>query len=474
MSSVKKNFSYNVMYQLLVLIMPLITAPYISRVIGAEGQGIFSYTYSIAQYFVLFAMLGLTNYGNRTIAKNRENKEKLSKEFCSIYVLQILTSLIIIFCYIIYIVFFVNQYKIYATIQLIYVISAIFDISWFFFGMEKFKITVTRNAIIKILSVCSIFILVKEQNDLWKYCLIMVMATLISQLSLWPFLKKEVNFIRPKWKEIKSHIIPNITLFIPVIAVSIYKIMDKIMLGIMSSMENVGYFENAEKIINVPLSFITALGTVMLPRISNLIAKGENEQINKYINKSMEFVIFLSIPLALGLIAVGDTFAPIFFGDEFITTGYIIQYLAITIVFISWANVIRTQYLIPNEMDRPYIQSVFLGAIINIIINVILIPKMGAIGAAIGTIFAEFSVMFYQTCYVRKKIDIVIHFKYLIKFLAKGLIMFIIVEILEFYINNKYMLLIMQVIIGGALYLVLNYKYIYQFILLPILNYRRK
>lgn len=474
MSSVKRNFTYNVIYQILLLIMPLITAPYISRVIGAEGQGIFSYTYSIAQYFVLFAMLGLSNYGNRTIAKNRENKENLSKEFCSIYALQTLTALIVIFAYIIYAILGTEQYKIYTIIQLIYVISAIFDISWFFFGIEKFKITVTRNAIIKILSVCSIFIFVKEEDDLWKYCTIMVTAILISQLSLWPFLKKEIYFIKPKWKDIKKHIKPNITLFIPVIAVSIYKIMDKIMLGIMSSMKNVGYFENAEKIINVPLSFITALGTVMLPRISNLVAKGEKDQVSKYINKSMEFVIFLSIPLALGLIAVGSTFAPIFFGNEFIITGYIIQYLAITIIFISWANVIRTQYLIPNEMDKPYIRSVFLGAIINLIINILLIPKMGAIGAAIGTIFAEFSVMFYQTYYVRKKISIKVYLKYLTRFLIKGLIMFIIVKMLEICIDNKYILLISQVFLGAIIYLLLNYKYIYINILSPIVNKRRK
>ena len=345
MSSIKKNFSYNIIYRILVLIMPLITAPYISRVIGAEGQGIFSYTSSIAQYFLLFAMLGVSNYGNRVIAKNRDNKEKLSKEFFSIYALQIITSLIVILVYIIYVVFFVDEYQMYAMIQLIYILSAFFDISWFFFGLEKFKLTVTRNAIIKIISVLSIFVLVKQQDDLWKYALIMVSATLISQLSLFPFLRNEIIFVKPKWKDIKQHIKPNIILFVPVIAVSIYRIMDKIMLGAMSTIEEVGYYENADKIINVPLSFITALGTVMLPRISNLVAKGEENQINRYINKSMEFVIFLSIPISLGLIAVGGTFAPIFFGDEFVVTGYVIQCLAITTFFISCANVIRTQYL---------------------------------------------------------------------------------------------------------------------------------
>ena len=196
MNSVKKNFTYNIVYQILILIIPLITAPYISRVIGAEGQGIYSYTYSIAQYFVLFAMLGLNNYGNRTIAKIRDDKEKLSKEFWSIYGLQIITTTIMLILYITYIIFWDSSYKLYNTIQLVYVFSAMFDINWFFFGMEKFKLTVIRNTIIKILSACSIFMFVKSKNDLVLYMLIMVGASLISQLSLWTFLRKYIFFVK--------------------------------------------------------------------------------------------------------------------------------------------------------------------------------------------------------------------------------------------------------------------------------------
>ena len=470
MNSVKKNFSYNIIYQLLTLIMPIITAPYVSRVLGAEGQGIFSYTYSIAQYFILFAMLGVSNYGNRTIAKNRDNKEKISKEFWCLYALQAITTLISSTIYICYVFLFESEYKIYALIQLIYIASAFLDINWFFFGMEKFKLTVTRNIIIKILSVCSIFVFVKEPNDLWKYALIMVGATFISQLTLWPFLKKEIFFVRPRWKDIKKHIKPNLILFIPVIAVSIYKIMDKIMIGMMSTIENVGYYENAEKIINIPLSFITALGTVMLPRMSNLVTKGKKEEINRYINKSMEFVMFMSIPLALGMIAVGATFAPIFFGEEFLMSGYVIQTLAITIIFISWANVIRTQYLIPNERDNIYIQSVCLGALVNVIINSLLIPRYGAVGAAIGTIFAEFSVMFYQTFFVRKELQIKEHLLCFIKFFIKGIIMYVIVKLLEFVIYDKFALLVVQVLTGALVYFALNYKYIYVNVIMPIIN----
>lgn len=470
-SSVKSNFIYNTVYQILILILPLITAPYISRVIGAEGNGIYSYTYSIVQYFVLFAMLGLSNYGNRTIAKCRDDKKKLSKEFFSIYAMQLMTSVLMIILYLGYITIFDNQYYIYALIQTIYLASTCFDITWFFYGLEKFKLTVTRNIIIRVISAICIFVFVKDKDDLVIYTFLMVGSTLISQLSLWPFLKNEIKFVKPKFKEIIKHLKPNFILFIPVIAVSIYKLMDKIMLGNMTNVQNVAYYEYAERIINIPTSIITALGTVMLPRISNLLAKGEKNQIKFYMDKSMEYMMFLSIPICLGLIVVAPEFVPIYLGNEFVTTGSIIQYLAVTLIFVSWANVIRTQYLIPKEKDKIYIISVILGAIVNFVINMILIPRLQTIGASIGTIFAEFTVMFVQTIAVRKELEIKKYVIYVAKFLVSAIIMTIIIVGIKYIIDNKYLVVIMQIIIGAMIYFLLNYKFILNNIqYIPILN----
>lgn len=474
-SSVKKNFSYNIIYQILILILPLITAPYVSRVIGAEGNGIYSYTYSIVQYFALFAMLGLNNYGNRTVAKCRDNKEKLSREFSSIYVLQLLTTISMVILYLAYIYLFDNRYITFALIQLIYLVSTCFDINWLFFGLEKFKLTVTRNTIIKIVSAVSIFAFVKTKEDLTIYAILMTGASLFSQLSLWPFVRKEVKFAKPKWKEVIKHLKPNIILFIPVIAVSVYKIMDKIMLGSMSTIENVGYYEYAERILNMPISIITALGTVMLPRISNLVANGENNTIKIYIDKSMDFMMFLSVAICFGLIVVSPEFIPIFLGNEFIRTGEVIQYLAITIVFISWANVIRTQYLIPNEKDKSYIISVLIGAFVNFSINLLLIPKYEVMGATIGTILAEFAVMLYQTIAVRKELDIKKYLRYLVKYTISGIIMYIIIVNLKNIIQNQYLLILSQILMGGLIYLLLNYKFIIKNIqYIPILNKWKK
>ena len=393
MNKLRKNFFYNIIYQVLILILPLITVPYVARVLGADGVGIHSYTYSISYYFMLIAMLGLNNYGNRSIAKVRDNKDELSKTFWSIYLLQFIVSTLMVITYLIYIILFNIRYKQIAVIQIFYVISSIFDINWFFFGLEKFKITIIRNTIIKIISLVSIFLFVRNSDDLWVYTLILSGSTFLSQIILWPYIKKYVNFTKIKIIDILKHLKPCLILFIPVIAVSIYKIMDKIMLGNMASIVEVGYYENAVKIIDVPKGIITSLGTVMLPRMSNMIAKGEEEKIKMYIGKSLQVIMFLALPITMGLIAISDDFILIFLGNNFTKTGTLIKYLAISLIFLSWANVIRTQYLIPKERDKDYIISVILGAIVNLVMNIILIPRYASIGACYGTICAELIVM---------------------------------------------------------------------------------
>lgn len=460
MNQLRKNFFYNIIYQVLILILPLITVPYVARVLGADGVGIHSYTYSISYYFMLIAMLGLNNYGNRSIAKVRDNKDELSKTFWSIYLLQFIVSTLMVITYLIYIILFNIRYKQIAVIQIFYVISSIFDINWFFFGLEKFKITIIRNTIIKIISLVSIFLFVRNSDDLWVYTLILSGSTFLSQIILWPYIKKYVNFTKIKIIDILKHLKPCLILFIPVIAVSIYKIMDKIMLGNMASIVEVGYYENAVKIIDVPKCIITSLGTVMLPRMSNMIAKGEEEKIKMYIGKSLQVIMFLALPITMGLIAISDDFILIFLGNNFTKTGTLIKYLAISLIFLSWANVIRTQYLIPKERDKDYIISVILGAIVNLVMNIILIPRYASIGACYGTICAELIVMLYQTYKVKNELNISVYIKNIMIFVINSLIMFIIVDLLNYIPMSIYYRLILQVIIGIIIYIVLNFKYI--------------
>lgn len=459
MKDINKNFIYNLIYQIFIYIVPLITVPYISRILGADNIGIYSYSYSIVYYFMLFTLLGINNYGSRNIAKLSDNKTTMSKEFLSIYLLQAFNGLIMLIVYNIFVFFFIDVNKNIFLLQNIFLLSAILDINWFFFGVEKFKLTISRNIIIKIFSMILIFIFVKSSSDLWKYTFIMSSSMLLSQLYLWLFIKKNIIFQKVSIKDILIKIKPCLILFIPVVAYGIYRVMDKTMLGALSGTANLGYYENAEKIINIPISIVAALGTVMLPYMSK-IKSNDTDSINKNIYSNFELTFLFTIPFLFGLLAISNDFSLVFFGNEFAPSGTIIKLLLPSVLFASIANVIRTNYLIPQRKDNIYIFSTIIGAVVNLVINMLLIPKFNYLGACIGTILAEFFVMFMQLIYVKNQIDLSSIFNLFIKYFLKGFIVFILIVIIGKIVDNQYLRLILQIVFAIVIYFVLNYKYI--------------
>ena len=213
MISIKRNFIYNTFYNILTILIPFITTPYISRILGPTGIGAYSYTYSIAQYFVLFTMLGITKYGNRTIAGIREDKNKLSKTFSEIYSMQVITGIVMTLIYTLCLISVFKTHRILFLLQLIYVISAIFDINWFFGGIEEFKVTILRNIIIRLLNILLLFMFVKSKNDVSVYCFILSSSTFLSNISLWPLLlKRYVTFQKADITMIFKHLKFNLIL----------------------------------------------------------------------------------------------------------------------------------------------------------------------------------------------------------------------------------------------------------------------
>jgi Membrane protein involved in the export of O-antigen and teichoic acid len=456
-----KNFIYNAMYQLLLIIIPLITAPYVARVLGAEKLGIYSYSYSIANYFVLIAQLGLIALGNRSIAACKDNREELNRTFCSIYYVQLIVAFFLCGAYILYLFQFCDENRIIFIIQFLYVASSLFDINWLFFGLEKFKLTVTRNTIIKCLTVILTLYFVNESSDLWKYTLILASGTLVSQLLLWPYLHKFVTFVKVDRKLILYYVKPALILFIPTIATSVYRIMSKIMIGNFSNMIQVGYYENSEKFSSISLGVVNALGIVMLPRMSNIISRGEEKKARKYIFNSMTIIAIIASALTFGLIGVAPVLAPVFYGSEFSDCSNIISIISVSILCISWANVIRTQYLVPRKKDKEYIISVFIGAIINVILNCMLIPQYGAIGAAIGTLIAEFLVAITQTIFLRKELPIFSYVKSWTPQLIIGFIMCLVVRFIGNIMGESIISLIIQIAVGGIIYIITTVVYLY-------------
>lgn len=460
MSKLKSNFIYNAIYQILILIIPLITTPYVARTIGAEGVGTYSYTYSIVLYFMMFALLGMNNYGNREVSKVRDDKEKLNRTFSSIYYLQLIVTLIVSIIYIIYVLLNSREYFTIQIIQVLYLVSVAFDINWLFCGLQKFKMTVTRSAILKILNLVLILIFVKDAEDLNKYIFILAFMTLLNQLILWPFRKKEVSFIRVSRKEIFKHLKPTIILFIPVLASSVYRTMDKIMIGKMANMSEVGYYENAEKMLNIVLSVINALGTVTLPQMTYLYSKENLEEFKRIFKKSILFVFFSVFPVIFGFLATADILVLLYLGEGFTESAVLLKVLSISLIFTSVASIIRMQLLIPRGKDKEYTTSILIGAIVNFIFNMIFIRRYGAIGATIGTILAEFLVCFFQCMAIRKDINLKEYLPSCLKFFITSLVMFIIVYFVGKNMEKTLLTLVIQVTLGVFIYCILNYKYI--------------
>lgn len=461
-SSIKANFIYNTIYQILLIIIPLITSPYISRVIGSNGVGIYAYSFSIANTMGLFGMLGINNYGNRTIAALQDDREKRSQAFWSIWILQVGMTTLVLLAYLIFALAFCEEkYRLVMLIQTLEVATSLLDINWFFFGMEKFKITVTRNIIIRLISVFCIFTFIKKADDVWVYALIIAGGHFLGAIAIWPYLWKYVDFIRPTIKQVLSHFKQTFVLFIPIIAVTLYKRMDKVMLGIMSTTNQVGFYENTEKVINIPISVITALGIVMLPRMSYLFKNSKEDQAMKFLSVSMEFVCFISSAMAFGAAAIANEFAPVFFGDEFTSIPPLIIAMCITIPFVAWANVIRTQYLIPMHFDSIYVKSVWIGAIVNAIVNVIMISHMAAMGAVVGTIIAEVSVAVYQTFSIRKSIPIFGYIRNGFFYFIGGAVMYLVIRLFANGNQPSVILLIEEIAIGIFTYCVITFPYVF-------------
>lgn len=453
--SIAKNFFYNVIYQIIILIIPLITVPYISRVLGSSGVGINAYTRSVLQYFILFGTIGIALYGNRAIAYVRDDKEKLSRTFWGIFVLK---SFTIILSYVIFVVFLsiTKEYHKIYWIQSIYLIAAAVDISWLFMGLEDFKKTVIRNLIVRVIGICSIFIFVKDTSDLWKYVMILAVSELFGQMTMWAYIPKTVNLVKIKLEDIFTHLKPSFYLFIPQIAVQVYVVLNKTMLGLMSSPSEVGFFDSSDRIVKMVLAVVTSMGVVMLPRVANTFAHGEIDKVNRYLYQSFNFASYLSIPMAFGLAGIAETFTPWFFGPGFEKTGVIIGIISPIVVFIAWSNAIGKQYLMPIGKIRGYTISVCVGAVTNLIFNTILIRHYLSIGTAISTVIAELAVTLVQLFYIRaNKIKINYLFESVWKYIVSGLIMFIIIRYFGRLFPPTVLVTAMQILIGIIVYIVL-------------------
>lgn len=447
-----KNYLYNASYQILNMLIPLITVPYISRVLGAHDVGINEYTNSWVTFFYLMGQMGVTLYGNREVAYHREDIYERSRTFWGVEALQVFTVSASLIAYLFAVFAFSTTFKYYFLMQGLWIIATGLDISWYFMGLENFRVTVIRNSVVRLVSVFLIFTFVKNVNDLGKYIIILGGTQLVGNLTLWPYLRGNVIWVSiRKWHPFK-HFYPALLLFIPTITTQVYLVLNRLMLGRMSTQTALGNFGQSDKIVKFVLAVVTATGTVMLPHVANKFAKGDIKGVRASLYSSFNFVSAISIPMMFGLMAISQVFAPWFLGQQFLPSGKIMFIEAPIIVLIAWSNVTGTQYLMPVNRVKEFTTSVTIGAVSNVIFNLFLIEAWGANGAALATVGSELLVTASQLVMIRKTISRRRLFHEQWKYICSGLVMFIVVNRISITINMTIANLALEVLVGALIY----------------------
>lgn len=428
--SLSNNYLYNLAYQILIIIIPILLIPYLARTLLADAVGEYSYSFSIVSYFVTFSMLGIVYYGNRQVSLSKDNKEELNNTFWGIFGFKLIISMISLIVYLLIIFFVLDSgfNKTLHLIQMIFIISVLLDISWFFTGIEDFKKILVRNLVVKLTSVIMIFIFVKKPEDLIVYAFIMAGSEILGHLLMWISLAKydlTFNFNNIKEYKVLEHGKGLFILFLPRAAIQIYTTLNITMLGYFTNNNQVAFYDYANKIVSVLLAIVTSLGIVMLPRISAMQKEDNKEEIKILLDKSLRTMFYIGIPIMFGLMSISKIFVPWFLGDEFNFVSILLLFLPIKMIFIMISNVTGIQYLISHNRNKEFFISSLLGGVASIIINLIFIKQYGALATVFSLIIAEFVVMLSQLIFVQKDFNV---FAILIKtwrvFLS-GIIMFI-------------------------------------------------
>lgn len=449
-----ENYIYSSCYQIFLIIIPLITAPYMARVLLPEGTGINSYVSTVIQMFTLFGLIGLNGYSSREVAYVRDDKNKLSKTFYELFILRVILCILTTISYLVYARF--SEYEFYFYAQILAIIATFEDLAWFYVGLEEFKVTVTRNFIMKILNVATIFIFVKSPDDLYLFMGLTAFWSFLGNLLLYRGLKKRIDRVKKDTLEIKKHLIPTIKLFLPQVASMVYLQVDKIMIkSLTNQIEGVGFYEQAERIVKMPIALITAFSNVMMPRISNVFKNNKFDEVKKYLLNSFQFSLFLSVPMMFGIASISSTMIPWFLGKGYEDVISIMFALCPIVLFISLSGVTGNQYLTATNNTKVLTLSYVIAAIINLIINYICISKFGFIGAAVGTIIAEGLVFIIQLYFMKDIITLTGLFKKSYKYWISGIIMFVVCMIVGDKLSATFLTTLLQIMIGSIIYFIM-------------------
>lgn len=447
-----KNYLYNTVYEALILILPFLTASYIAKVLGAGGIGTSDYTTSFAVIFSAFGKVGIDRYGSKHIAYKRDCRNSRSETFWSIWCLQISSTLISTIVYIIFFLTLGKEFKFLLLLQMPVVLSAFFDISWFYIGLENFKKIVVRNTLIRIISVVLIFIFVKGYDDLDKYILINSLVSLFGCFTYWISLFKYINKIDISKVNIRPYIKETMVYFIPQICIQLYTVADQIIVGSLINFTELGYYSQSLKVPKMSLAFINSLSTVLMPTIANLYEKNNISSIQKYLKSSLEITICIGVFGASSMSAVASKFVPMFFGEKFEVIVPYMMVISLIAIIIPVGLVFTNQFIIPTSKNKEYIIPIISATLVSLICNFTFIPLIGVSAAIITVILSEFTSTFLKIGLVRKYLNMKEIFKGSYIYFLFGVINFLLVGSVSFFLETNILSLLLSCVLCFVCY----------------------
>ncbi len=472
-AGIKSNFIYNLLGQAFTLLIPLVTTPYLSRILHEVGNGQISYTASIITYFVLFASLGFSTYGQREIARYQDDRDKKSQIFWEIFILRSICTVVALS--VLYIWLFVGgfgeKYNLLILIQSIQVFAIIFDLQFFYYGEENFKTIAIRTIIIKVALLVCVFVFVKKEGDVWIYALCLSLSILVPNLFTWLGLRKCIKLVRFKELKLLRHIKPVLIIFLPTVITSVFTTLDKTMIGLLSGNPDYdnGCYEQAYKINSMAQTFIILLPSVMMSRNSYEYKNGKIEEMNRHIYMTCNYVWMTSLPFIAGFVVLASNFSSWFLGDGYVEVPELLQIMTIRLAT-SGFSIIFGNLFITIGKELYWTISVLMGAIINFVINFLMIPSYGAIGAAWATAITEFVIFVTMGAFVVYK-KLLSPIKILIsswKYLVATGFMFGVIFLMQYFINYSWweflLIGLCGIVVYGSVLLVLKEKILYLFL----------
>ena len=446
-----KNYLYNLSYQILTIILPIITVPYVTRIFTSDDLGNYGFYNSIVSYFSLFAMLGIGVYGTKQIAAASD----VSSTFWNIYVIQLIASLLALSVYLIAFFSIPQMGGVIPLILGIVLFAKMIDISWLFSGKEDFKKITIRNIVVRLIGVISIFTFVKSSEDLYLYVFLIVIFDFLGQFVMWVPARKFIK--RPSFNTntIKKNLHPIVLLFLPQVAISLYAILDRTLLGLLGSYSDVGVYEQGQKLTSILLTVVSSLGAVMLPRVANLLSERRDQEAQNMVKFSFILYNLIIFPMMFGLVAINEVFVKLFLGQNFQDVKYVLYVLVFNIMFVGWTNILGFQVLVVRNKNKEFMLSTTIPAFVSVAVNIAVIPFFGYIGASITSVVVEILVFAIQWYYSRNIINKNLLFnKDLAKIICSSLIMFGAVMLCKMTLGLDGIIgLIIYLAVGGISYL---------------------